>query len=274
MHPVVPKGESVTSPCAPGHASQASRSLKKLFESFTVIPAIDLKDGQVVRLLRGEMNRATVYGADPGQTARRFEREGAALIHIVDLDGAIAGAPRNIEAIGKIRAAVKCAIEVSGGLRTIEAVRAAFAGGADRVSIGSAAILDPELVRRACGEFPGMIFGSIDIREGRLAVKGWVATSQLTVAEAADRFAAAGVAAAIVTDISRDGAQVGVDADRMEELARAVRIPVIASGGVASLDDIGALRTRFEAGVVGVVVGRALYEGNFSLRDALAAAVG
>jgi phosphoribosylformimino-5-aminoimidazole carboxamide ribotide isomerase len=274
MHPVVPKGESITSPCAPAHASQASRSLKKLFESFTVIPAIDLKDGQVVRLLRGEMNRATVYGADPGQTARRFEREGAALIHIVDLDGAIAGAPRNIEAIGKIRAAVKCAIEVSGGLRTIEAVRAAIAGGADRVSIGSAAILDPELVRRACGEFPGMIFGSIDIREGRLAVKGWVETSQFTVAEAADRFAAAGVAAAIVTDISRDGAQVGVDADRMEELARAVRIPVIASGGVASLDDIGALRTRFEAGVVGVVVGRALYEGNFSLRDALAAAVG
>jgi len=119
-----------------------------------------------------------------------------------------------------------------------------------------------------------MIFGSIDIREGRLAVKGWVETSQLTVAEAADRFAAAGVAAAIVTDISRDGAQVGVDAGRMEELARAVRIPVIASGGVASLDDIGALRTRFDAGVVGVVVGRALYEGNFSLRDALAAAVG
>jgi phosphoribosylformimino-5-aminoimidazole carboxamide ribotide isomerase len=243
-----------------------------VFESFTVIPSIDLKDGQVVRLLRGDMNRATVYGADPGRTARRFEDEGAALIHIVDLDGAIAGAPRNIEAIAKIRAAVKCAIDVSGGLRTIEAVRAAIAAGADRVSIGSAAILDSELVRRACAEFPGRVFGSIDIRESRLAVKGWVETSQLTVAEAADRFRAAGVAAAIVTDISRDGAQVGVDAARMEEIARAVRIPVIASGGVASLNDIGALRTRFEAGVVGVVVGRALYEGNFSLSDALAAA--
>ena len=242
-----------------------------MFEKFTVIPSIDLKDGQVVRLLRGDMNLATVYGADPGETARRFDEAGAELIHIVDLDGAIAGAPRNIEAIAQIREAVKCAIDVSGGLRTIEAVRAAFAAGADRVSIGSAALLNPGLVRDACAEFPEKIFGSIDIRDGKLAVKGWVETSQLTATEAANRFRAAGVAAAIVTDIARDGAQVGVDAARMEEIANAVRIPVIASGGVARLDDIRALRTRFEAGVVGVVVGRALYEGNFSLSDALAA---
>jgi phosphoribosylformimino-5-aminoimidazole carboxamide ribotide isomerase len=168
---------------------------------------------------------------------------------------------------------VKCAIDVSGGLRTIEAVRAAFAAGADRVSIGSAALLNPQLVRDACAEFPGKIFGSIDIRDGKLAVKGWVETSELTLNEAANRFRAAGVAAAIVTDIARDGAQVGVDAARMEEIANAVRLPVIASGGVASLDDIRALRTRFEAGVVGVVVGRALYEGNFSLNDAFAAAL-
>jgi phosphoribosylformimino-5-aminoimidazole carboxamide ribotide isomerase len=245
-----------------------------LFEKFTVIPSIDLKDGQVVRLLRGDMNRATVYEADPGETARRFDEAGAELIHIVDLDGAIAGAPRNIEAIAQIRASVKCAIDVSGGLRTIEAVRAAFAAGADRVSIGSAAILNPGLVRDACAEFPEKIFGSIDIRDGKLAVKGWVETSQLTVTEAANRFRAAGVAAAIVTDIARDGAQVGVDALRMEEIANAVRLSVIASGGVASLDDIRALRTRFEAGVVGVVVGRALYEANFSLSDALAVATG
>ena len=240
-----------------------------MFEKFTVIPAIDLKTGQVVRLLHGDMNRATVYGADPAETARGFEEAGAELIHIVDLDGAIAGVPRNIEAIAQIRAAVKCAIDVSGGMRTIEAVRAAFAAGADRVSIGSAALLDPELVRHACEEFPGKIFGSLDIRDGMLAVKGWVETSQLTVAQAAQRFRTAGVAAAIVTDIARDGAQVGVDAARMEDLATAVRIPVIASGGVASLADIRALATRFEAGVAGVVVGRALYEGNFSLSDAL-----
>jgi len=243
-----------------------------LFEKFTVIPAIDLKGGQVVRLLHGDMNKATVYGADPGETARRFEDAGAEVIHIVDLDGAIAGTPRNVEAIARIRASVSCAIDVSGGLRTIEAVRATFSSGADRVSIGSAALLNPELIRQACLEFPGRVFGSIDIRDGKLAVKGWVETSELTVAEASNRFRSAGVAAAIVTDIARDGAQVGVDAVRMEEITKAVRMPVIASGGVASLDDIRKLRTRFEAGVVGVVVGRALYEGNFSLRDALAAA--
>lgn len=255
--------------CCRPRAPSASR----LFEKFTVIPSIDLKGGQVVRLLHGDMNRTTVYGSDPGATARRFEEAGARLIHIVDLDGAIAGTPRNVEAIGRIRASVRCAIDVSGGLRTIEAVRATFSSGAERVSIGSAALLNPELVRQACAEFPGRVFGSLDIREGRLAVKGWVETSQLTIAEAADRFRTAGVAAAIVTDIARDGAQVGVDRVRIEEIAKAVRIPVIASGGVASLDDIRALRKRFEAGVVGVVVGRALYEGNFDLRDALAAAI-
>jgi phosphoribosylformimino-5-aminoimidazole carboxamide ribotide isomerase len=240
-----------------------------LFEKFTVIPAIDVKGGQVVRLLHGDMSRATIYGGDPGDTARRFEDEGAELIHIVDLDGAIAGAPQNIEAISQIRSAVKCAIDVSGGLRTIEAVRAMFARGADRVSIGSAALLNPELVGRACAEFPGRVFGSLDIRDGRLAVKGWVETSALTVAEAAERFRTAGVSAAIVTDIARDGAQMGVDAARMAEIANVVGLPVVASGGVASLDDIRALRARFDAGVVGVVVGRALYEGKFGLRQAL-----
>jgi phosphoribosylformimino-5-aminoimidazole carboxamide ribotide isomerase len=245
-----------------------------LFEKFIVIPAIDLKGGKVVRLLHGDMNRATVYGGDPGATARTFQDDGAELIHIVDLDGAIAGEPRNAATIAQIRASVKCAIDVSGGLRTIEAVRTTFAGGADRVSIGSAALLNPELIRDACAEFPGRVFGSIDIRDGRLAVKGWVETSQLTVAEAGDRFRSAGVSAVIVTDIARDGAQVGVDAVRMAEIAAAVSLPVIASGGVARLDDVRALRSRFDAGVVGVIVGRALYEGNFVLADALAAATG
>ena len=219
------------------------------------------------------MNRATVYGGDPAQVARRFEDDGAELIHIVDLDGAIAGAPRNVESVAQIRAAVKCAIDVSGGLRTIESVRAMFASGADRVSIGSAALLSPELVQRACAEFPGRVFGSLDIRNGWLALKGWVETSQLTVAQAADRFRTARVAAAIVTDIARDGAQVGVDAARMAEIASVVQLPVIASGGVAALDDIRALRAQFDAGVVGVVIGRALYENNFSLSDALAIAM-
>jgi phosphoribosylformimino-5-aminoimidazole carboxamide ribotide isomerase len=245
-----------------------------VFEKFTVIPAIDLKGGQVVRLLRGDMARATIYGGDPASTARRFEEEGAELIHVVDLDGAVAGEPRNVEAIAAIRAAVKCAIDVSGGLRTIEAVRTTFARGADRVSIGSAALLNPQLVGDACAEFPGRVFGSLDIRDGKLAVKGWVETSQLTLEDAAERFRIAGVAAAITTDIARDGAQSGIDAMRVTQIAAMVRLPVIASGGVASLDDVRALRKSFDAGVIGVVVGRALYEGNFSLTDALAVAGG
>jgi phosphoribosylformimino-5-aminoimidazole carboxamide ribotide isomerase len=243
-----------------------------VFERFTVIPSIDLKDGQVVRLLYGDMNRVTLYDANPADVARRFEAGGATLIHIVDLDGAIAGEPRNLDAVAEIRAAVRCAIDVSGGLRTIETIRALVAAGADRISIGSAAFLDPDLLTRACSEFPARVFGSIDVRDGRLAIKGWVETSALTVTQAAERFRLAGVAAVIVTDIARDGAQTGIDAARMAQIAVASRLPVIASGGVSSLDDIRAVAGRFIDGVVGVIVGRALYEGNFSLRDAIAIA--
>jgi len=241
-----------------------------MFEKFTVVPAIDLKGGEVVRLLRGDMARATVYGADPASAARRFEEQGAELIHIVDLDGAVAGAPRNLPAIERIRAAVRCAIDVSGGLRTIEAVRAAFASGADRVSIGSAAFLSPDLIRAACAEFPGRIFGSLDIRDGKLAIKGWVETSELSVTRAAEIFTRAGVAALTVTDIARDGAETGVDAARMATYSRQAGVPVIASGGVATLADLRALADRFAQGVVGAIVGRALYEGRFDLSGAIA----
>ena len=225
-----------------------------------------------MRLLHGDMSRVTIYGADPAATARRFAEEGATIIHIVDLDGAIAGEPRNLDAIARIRAAVRCALDVSGGLRTIETIREVVAAGADRVSIGSAAFLFPDLIARASAEFPGRVFGSLDVREGRLAIKGWVETTPLTVAKAAERFREAGVAAAIVTDIARDGAQSGIDALRMAEIAKSSHLPVIASGGVSTLADIRSLAARFDDGVVGVVVGRALYEGNFSLREALAAA--
>jgi len=243
-----------------------------MFEKFTVIPAIDLKGGEVVRLLRGDMSRATVYGADPAAVARKFEEQGAELIHIVDLDGAVAGAPRNLPAIEHIRAAVRCAIDVSGGLRTIESVCAAISSGADRVSIGSAAFLKPELVRDACVEFPGRIFGSLDIRDGKLAINGWVETSELSVECASAIFRDAGVFALTVTDIARDGAETGVDAARMATLAHQAELHVIASGGVASLADLRALADRFSDGVVGAIVGRALYEGRFDLSAALAIA--
>jgi phosphoribosylformimino-5-aminoimidazole carboxamide ribotide isomerase len=230
-----------------------------------------LKGGEVVRLLHGDMNRATVYGADPAATARTFERDGAALIHIVDLDGAIAGEPRNLAAIGAIRAAVRCRIDISGGLRTIVSVRAAIAAGADFISIGSAAFLDPELIRQACEEFPARIFGSLDLRGGKLAIRGWVETSELGVAEAAERFRTAGVAAIIATDIARDGAEAGADLGLFASVAQAAGVPIIASGGVATLEDLRALQNLYAQGVVGAISGRAIYQGRFRLADAIAA---
>ncbi len=240
-----------------------------MFERFSVIPSIDLKDGQVVRLERGEMTRSTVYGSDPAATAREFEEQGAQLIHVVDLDGAIAGAPRNLDAVRKIRGAARCRIDVSGGLRTIDSVREVFAAGADFVSFGSAAFLEPELIVRGCAEFPGQVFGSVDVRDGRLAIKGWVETSELTIAQAVERFRAAGVAALIVTDISRDGTQNGTNAALFAQVAGMGLTPVLASGGVASLDDIRALKRLFAIGVAGVIIGRAIYERRFTLSEAL-----
>jgi phosphoribosylformimino-5-aminoimidazole carboxamide ribotide isomerase len=242
-----------------------------LFEKFTVIPSIDLKGGQVVRLWHGEMDRATVYGSDPAAAARAFEAEGAQIIHVVDLDGAIAGAPRNLESISAIRAAVGCGLDVSGGLRTADSVRAAIAAGADYVSIGSAAMLDPSMLAKACREHPGRVFGSLDVREGRLAIKGWRETTQLVVADALERFQQAGIAAIILTDISRDGTQTGVSVEMYETVARSSETPVIASGGVARLDDVVALSKLFQRGIVGVITGRALYEGQFTLAQAIAA---
>ena len=242
-----------------------------MFERFTVIPSIDLKNGEVVRLLRGAMDKATVYGADPAAVARDFERQGAEIIHVVDLDGAIAGAPCNLDAIRAIRAAVRCELDVSGGLRTMESIRAAIDAGATRISIGSAAFLNPPLLTEACGALPGKVFGSIDAREGKLAIKGWVETSALTIADAARRFRDAGVAAAIVTDISRDVTEAGIHLESIRAIARSLGLPMIASGGVANLQDIRNLKTLFSDGVVGVITGRALYEGRFTVAEAVAA---
>jgi len=243
-----------------------------MFERFTVIPAIDLKSGEVVRLRQGDMARSTVYGNDPAIVARSFEEEGAELIHVVDLDGAILGAPRHLDALRKIRDATNCRIEVSGGLRTIESVRKVITAGADFISIGSAPFLESQLLTLACAEFPGRVFGSLDIRDGRLAIKGWVETSQLTIKEAIDRFQEAAVAALILTDITRDGTEGGANLALFTEVASAKPTRLIASGGVGSLDDIRALRRQFANGIAGVIIGRALYERRFTLSQALAAA--
>jgi len=240
-----------------------------LFDHFTLIPSIDLKNGEVVRLVQGDMARATVYGKDPAATARAFAAEGAEHIHIVDLDGAIAGEPRNLAAIRSIRAAVACRIDVSGGLRSLEAIQEVIAAGADYIALGSAAFLHPKLLLEACTRFPGRVIGSLDVRGGHLAIKGWVETSALTVNEAARRFREAGVAALILTDIARDGTQAGVNLELFTATARTSGLPVIASGGVATLDDIRALRGFFGDGVVGAISGRAIYEGRFKLSAAL-----
>ena len=216
------------------------------------------------------MQRATVYGTDPAATAKAFQREGAELIHIVDLDGAIAGEPRNLDSIRAIRAAVSCRLDVSGGLRNIDSVRAVFNAGADIVSIGSAAFLKPTLLEEASAEFPKRVFGSLDARDGRLAIKGWVETSELSVGAAAVRFRNAGVAAVIVTDIARDGTEAGANLGLFADAAREASIPVIASGGVATLDDLAALKKLLPLGVVGAITGRALYEGRFTVAQARA----
>ncbi|HVN63211.1 MAG TPA: HisA/HisF-related TIM barrel protein, partial [Candidatus Binataceae bacterium] len=189
-----------------------------MFDHFTVIPAIDLKSGHVVRLMQGDMRQATDYGSDPAEVARSFEAQGAEMMHIVDLDGAVGGELHNLAAVRRIRAAVKCKLDVGGGLRSIEAIRSVVTAGADTVSIGSAAILDPELLRRACTNLPGRVIGSIDVRDGQVALKGWKETSELTIAELIERFRTAGVASVTVTDIERDGAQTGVDAEEMAEV--------------------------------------------------------
>jgi phosphoribosylformimino-5-aminoimidazole carboxamide ribotide isomerase len=239
-----------------------------LFDHFTVIPSIDLKFGEVVRLVQGDMARATVYGSDPAAIAKSFAAEGAEQIHIVDLDGAIAGEPRNLDAIRVIRAAVSCPIDVSGGLRSLDAINDVIAAGADYIALGTAAFLDPDLLKNACDHFPGRVFGSLDARNGRLAIKGWVETSQLTVAEAALRFRQAGVAAIILTDIARDGTQAGANLGMFTATARLSGVPIIASGGIAALEDIRALRGLFNHGVIGAISGRALYEGRFTLTAA------
>jgi phosphoribosylformimino-5-aminoimidazole carboxamide ribotide isomerase len=237
-----------------------------------IIPAIDLKGGRCVRLLRGEMAAETVYGDDPVAMGRRWVSEGAEYLHVVDLDGAVSGAPMNGDAIAALCAALPIPIEVGGGVRTIERAAQLLAAGADRVIFGTAALAHPEVVATACERFPGRIAVGIDARDGKVAVQGWTETSQTTAIDLARRVEAFGVVRIIYTDISRDGTQQGVNVEATRALAEAITIPVIASGGVGSLADITALLPCASAGVDAVIVGRALYTGAVSLADAIAAA--
>jgi phosphoribosylformimino-5-aminoimidazole carboxamide ribotide isomerase len=234
-----------------------------------LFPAIDLKDGACVRLVRGDMASATVFGRDPAAQARRFAEAGFAWLHVVDLNGAFAGRSVNGAAVKAIRGAVDLRIQLGGGIRDRDAIETWLGLGIDRVVLGTAALRDPELVRRAAADHPGAIVVGIDARDGHVAVEGWAETTEVRVVELARRFEDCGVAAIIYTDIARDGALSGIDAEAVADLARRVAVPVIASGGVSSLADIAALRAHEADGVAGIICGRALYDGRIDPQVAL-----
>ncbi len=234
-----------------------------------LFPAIDLKDGQCVRLKLGEMDQATVFNDDPAAQARTFERQGFEYLHIVDLNGAFAGKPVNAAAVEAILGAISIPAQLGGGIRDLETIEMWLGKGIRRVILGTVAVRDPGLVRAACAKFPGRVAVGIDAKGGKVAVEGWAETSELTAIDLARRFEDAGVSAIIYTDIERDGVLKGLNLPATAELARAVTIPVIASGGLASMDDIRALTRPEYAMLEGAISGRALYDGRIDPTEAL-----
>jgi len=234
-----------------------------------LFPAIDLKNGLAVRLEQGDMARATVFNRDPAEQARIFAAQGFQYLHLVDLDGAFAGRPMNAAAVERILAAVQIPVQLGGGIRDRATIEAWLGKGVTRVIIGTAAVRDPALVKEAAGAFPGRIVVGLDARDGKVAVDGWAATSELSAFELARRFEDAGVAAIVYTDVARDGMLKGLNLDATIALADAVSIPVIASGGFASIDDVRALLTARAQKLAGAIVGRALYDGRLDAAEAL-----
>jgi phosphoribosylformimino-5-aminoimidazole carboxamide ribotide isomerase len=232
-------------------------------------PAIDLKDGRCVRLLRGDMAAATVFAAAPADQARQFAEAGFEWLHLVDLNGAFAGRPVNGDAVEAILAAVSLPVQLGGGIRDLATVDFWLERGVKRVILGTIALTEPELVREACKRHPGRIVVGIDARDGMVAVEGWARTSEVRALDLALRFEDAGVAAIVYTDIDRDGALGGVNVEATADLAFALTTPVIASGGVASLADLKSLKEVEKTGVEGVICGRALYDGRLDPAAAL-----
>ena len=234
-----------------------------------LFPAIDLKDGACVRLVRGEMSQSTTFNDDPAAQACDFAEAGFEWIHIVDLNGAFAGKPVNAEAVAAIAAAVDLPVQLGGGIRSMDTITRWLEAGVQRVILGTAALKDPDLVRRACDQYPGRIVVGIDAREGRVAVEGWAETSEMKVLDLAMRFENDGVAAIVYTDIDRDGAMQGVNVDATVDLAFALTTPVIASGGVRGISDLADLKENESAGIEGVISGRAIYDGRLDAGEAL-----
>ena len=234
-----------------------------------LFPAIDLKDGVAVRLEQGDMARAIVFHRDPAWQAHAFETQGFEYLHIVDLDGAFAGKPINQAAVERILETVACPVQLGGGIRDLATIEGWLEKGVNRVIIGTAAVRNPELVKQAARMYPGRVAVGLDARDGKVAVEGWAATSELSALELAQRFENAGVAAIVYTDVARDGMLQGLNLDVTIALAEAISIPVIASGGLASLDDVRALMQPRARKLAGAIAGRALYDGRLDPTQAL-----
>jgi phosphoribosylformimino-5-aminoimidazole carboxamide ribotide isomerase len=238
-------------------------------DSMILFPAIDLKEGLAVRLEQGDMARATVFHRDPAAQANAFEASGFEYLHIVDLDGAFAGKPVNAAAVDRILENVSIPVQLGGGVRDMATVEGWLTKGVTRVIIGTAAVRDPELVKEAARKFPNQVAVGLDARDGKVAVEGWAEASELSALDIAKRFEDAGVAAIIYTDISRDGMLQGLNLDATIALADAISIPVIASGGLASIDDIKAMLEPRASRLEGAIAGRALYDGRLDPAEAL-----
>ncbi len=234
-----------------------------------LFPAIDLKGGKCVRLYKGDMAQATVFNDSPGDQAAQFVKAGARWIHVVDLDGAFAGKSVNADAVRAILKNANVPVQLGGGIRDDAAIASWLDAGVTRVILGTIALKDPDFVKRACKTFPGKIVVGIDARGGHVAVQGWAETSDMKAVDLARKFEDSGVAAIVYTDIDRDGALQGPNVDATVAMAKAVTIPVIASGGVSSLDDLAVLKRHAKDGIAGVISGRALYDGRIDLRAAI-----
>jgi len=238
-------------------------------EAVILFPAIDLKNGQCVRLEQGDMARATVFNLDPAAQAQSFAAQGFEYLHVVDLDGAFAGKPMNAQAVEAMLGVIKMPVQLGGGIRDLATVEAWLAKGITRVIIGTAAVRDPAFVKEAAAKFPGRVAVGLDARDGKVAVEGWAETSTVTALEIAQRFEDAGVAAIIFTDIARDGLLKGLNLDATIALADSISIPVIASGGLASIEDIKAMLSPRAKKLAGAIAGRALYDGRVDPAAAL-----
>ncbi|EIF42593.1 1-(5-phosphoribosyl)-5-[(5-phosphoribosylamino)methylideneamino] imidazole-4-carboxamide isomerase [gamma proteobacterium BDW918] len=234
-----------------------------------IIPAIDLKDGHCVRLRQGEMDDATVYGSDPVEMAARWVKEGCRRLHLVDLNGAFEGKPMNGEAVSAIaKAYPNLPIQIGGGIRSLHTIEQYLDAGVNYVIIGTKAVKEPKFVAEACKAFPGSVIVGLDAKDGLVATDGWAEVSTLLATELAKRFEQDGVDSIVYTDIARDGMMQGVNIDATVAMAKASGLPVIASGGVTNMDDIRALQAVADAGILGAITGRAIYEGELDLREA------